>query len=154
MRFSISEEADPAARRRITEALTGRLPQWFGQPESNQRYAEQATHLEAWAARLDESEIGLVLLKRHSAVSAEIYWLAVDPAHHRRGIGRALIAAVEERLKQAGTRFLFVMTLHPEDPYEPYHRTRAFYERMGFELALSGPGGSSTEPLAWYLKVL
>jgi ribosomal protein S18 acetylase RimI-like enzyme len=157
MELSIAEEKDAAVRRRIQESLTARLPLWFGRREANRHYAEQAECLEAWAARRGGQEIGLLLLKRHSVVGAEIYWLGVDPDHHRQGIGRALVGAAEHRLKQEKARFLFVMTLHPEDPYEPYRRTRAFYERMGFELALStasGPNGPSADPLAYYLKLL
>jgi GNAT superfamily N-acetyltransferase len=157
MEVSIAEEKDPAFRRRILETLTARLPEWFGRDEANRHYAEQAEILEAWVARIDGRPEGLLLLKRHSAVSAEIYWLGVDPDHHRQGIGRALIGAVEHRLKEEKIRFLFVMTLHPEDPYEPYRRTRLFYERMGFALALSSGEAlatSSSNPLAYYLKLL
>ena len=53
--------------------------------QSNRHYAEQAETLDAWTARIDERARGLLLLKRHSTVSAEIYWLGVDPDHHRRG---------------------------------------------------------------------
>ena len=151
MGFSIVEEGDPAVRRRVVERLTARLPEWFGQPKSNRRYAEQAESLEAWIARLDGQETGLLLLKRHSPVSSEIHWLGVDPDQHRRGVGRGLVEAVEHRLKREKARYLFVMTLHPDDPYEPYRRTRAFYERLGFEFALSMPG-TAANPLAWYLK--
>jgi|SRR5688572_23749609 GNAT superfamily N-acetyltransferase len=155
MGVSIAREEDPAASRRLLEDLTTRLPEWFGQPESNRHYAEQAEILEAWTARIDGSARGLALLKRHSAVSAEIYWLGVDPDHHRQGIGRALIGAIEGRLRQEGLKYLFVMTLHPDDSYEPYRRTRAFYDRLGFELALThGLPGSSANPLAYYLKPL
>ncbi|SEP08767.1 Acetyltransferase (GNAT) family protein [Rhodospirillales bacterium URHD0017] len=148
MSISIAREEDPAASRRLLEALTARLPEWFAQPDANRHYAEQAEVLESWSARLDGRAHGLLLLKKHSAVGAEIYWLAVDPAHHRQGIGRALIAAIEGRLKQDRLKYLFVTTLHPDDPYEPYRRTRAFYERLGFELVLS------RQPLAYYLKLL
>ncbi|MBI2737896.1 MAG: GNAT family N-acetyltransferase [Rhodospirillales bacterium] len=134
MGVSVAREQDPAASRRLLEALTARLPQWFAQPDSNRHYAEQAEVLEAWTARVDGDARGLLLLKKHGAVSAEIYWLAVHSAHHRQGIGRAL--------------YLFVTTLHPDDPYEPYRHTRSFYERLGFELVLS------REPLAYYLKHL
>ena len=157
MEVSIVEEKDPALRRRILESLTARLPQWFAQADSNRHNAEQAQILEAWVARLDGRSVGLLLVKRHSAVSAEIYWLGVDPDHHRRGIGRALIGAVERQLRKEKIKFLFVMTLHPRDPYEPYRRTRLFYERMGFELALSSGhalAASSSDPLACYLKPL
>jgi GNAT superfamily N-acetyltransferase len=148
MGISIAREEDPAASRRLLETLTARLPEWFAQPESNRHYAEQAEILEAWVARLDGSARGLLLLKRHSAVSAEVYWLGVDPDHHREGIGKALIGAIENRLKQERVKYLVVATLHPDDPYEPYRRTRAFYGRLGFELLLS------RDPLAYYLKPL
>ena len=157
MGVSIAREKDPAANRRILETLTARLPDWFAQERSNRHYAEQAESLEAWVARIDGQAGGLLLLKRHSPVSAEIYWLGVDPDHHRRGVGRALIGAVERRLKEEKVKFLFVMTLHPQDSYEPYRRTRFFYERMGFELALSsgqGLAAASPNPLAYYLKPL
>jgi GNAT superfamily N-acetyltransferase len=157
MEVSVAEEEDPAFRRRILETLTKRLPPWFAQGEANRHYAEQAEILEAWVARIDRRAAGLLLLKRHSAVSAEIYWLGVDPDHHRQGIGKALIGTVERLLRDEKVRFLFVMTLHPEDPYEPYRRTRAFYERIGFELALSSGhalAASSSDPLAYYLKPL
>ena len=155
MGVSIVREEDPAASRRLLEALTTRLPEWFGQPESNRHYAEQAETLDAWTARIDGSARGLLLLKRHSAVSAEIYWLGVDPDHHRQGLGRALVGAIEGRLRREGLKYLFVMTLHPDDPHEPYRRTRAFYERLGFELVLTrDPPGSSPNPLAYYLKSL
>ena len=157
MGVAIAEEKDPGLRRRIVESLTARLPEWFGQAQSNRHYAEQAEKLEAWVARLGGEAVGLLLLKRHSTASAEIYWLGVDTQHHRQGLGRALLSAVEDRLKQERIKFLFVMTLHPDDPYEPYRRTRAFYESMGFELALSAPQGltgPTSNPLAYYLKPL
>jgi ribosomal protein S18 acetylase RimI-like enzyme len=148
MGVSIAREEDPTASRRLLEALTARLPQWFAQTDSNRHYAEQAEIMESWTARIDGHAHGLLLLKRHSAVSAEIYWLAVDPDHHRQGLGRALITTIEHRLRQDRLKYLFVTTLHPDDPYEPYRRTRTFYKRLGFELVLS------REPLASYLKPL
>jgi hypothetical protein len=66
-------------------------------------------------------------------------------------------AANRRILETLTARLPFVMRLHPDDPYEPYRRTRLFYERMGFELALSsgqGLAASSSNPLAYYLKPL
>ena len=157
MDVTVSQEKGSASNSRLLEALTARLPQWFAQAVANRHYAEQAEKLEAWIARLDGQAAGMLLLKRHSAKSSEIYWLGVDPSHHRRGIGRALIGALERQLREEKARFLFVTTLHPQVDYEPYQRTRAFYESIGFELALSsaqGPTGSSSDPLACYLKLL
>src|SRR5258708_32537227 len=130
MEVSIAEEKDPALRRRILETLTARLPEWFGRGESNRHYAAQAEILEAWVARIDGRAGGLLLIKRHSPVSAEIYWLGVDPHYHRQGIGKALIGVVERRVREEKIRVLVVMTLHPADPYEAYPRTPPFYGSM------------------------
>lgn len=157
MTASVAQEIDPAGTRGILETLTARLPQWFAQAGPNRHYADQAEVLEAWVARIDGRAVGLLLLKRHSAVSAEIYWLGVDPDQHRRGIGQALIEAAEHQLRDERVKFVFVMTLHPKVDHGPYQRTRSFYESMGFELALSAgqsPVGPTTDPLAYYLKSL
>jgi ribosomal protein S18 acetylase RimI-like enzyme len=157
MEVAVSQENGSAGNRGILENLTARLPQWFAQSEANRHFAEQAKILESWVARIDGRACGLLLIKRHSLVSAEIYWLGIDPDYHRQGVGRALIGAAEGQLRQEKIKFLFVMTLHPEDPYEPYRRTQLFYERMGFELALSSGQAivaSSSDPLAYYLKTL
>jgi GNAT superfamily N-acetyltransferase len=157
MAVAVTRQDGSATGRRLLEQLTGRLPQWFGQADSNRHYAEQAERLENWTARIDGNAVGLLLLKRHSPASAEIYWLGVDPDHHRSGIGRVLIESVEGHLRKERVKFLFVMTLHPDVDYEPYQRTRAFYERLGFAFALAtrqGPVGPSSDPLAYYLKSL
>jgi ribosomal protein S18 acetylase RimI-like enzyme len=157
MAFEIVREPDPHLRRALIEALTARLPQWFGRPDSNRHYARQAERLEGWVARRGGQGIGLLLMKRHGAVGGEIYWLGVDPDYHRAGVGRTLVERVERQLRENGTKFLFVSTLHPDDPYEPYQRTRRFYEAMGFEFAMSMDHGAN-EPgdnrLACYLKLL
>lgn len=50
--------------------------------------------------------------------------------------------------EQAEVLEALIDAIEGHDPYEPYRRTRAFYERLGFELVLS------REPLACYLKLL
>jgi ribosomal protein S18 acetylase RimI-like enzyme len=155
--FEIARETDPRLRRRLIEKLTAGLGPWFGRPDSNRHYAEQAEALDGWVARRDGQGRGLLLLKRHGVASAEIYWLGVDADHHREGIGRALVERVEGELREGGVRFLFVMTLHPDDPYEPYQRTRRFYEAMAYRFVLSmdhGTEGAGDDRLAYYLKLL
>ncbi len=157
MDISVTLEASPAIKRQILETLTARLPQWFGQAEPNRHYARQAESLEGWVARVGGEPAGLLLLKEHGPARAEIYWLGVDPDFHRHGVGRTLVQTVERRLEETGVRFLFLMTLHPDVEYEPYRRTRTFYESLGFAFALStnrGPVGPSADPLAYYVKAL
>lgn len=46
---------------------------------------------------------------------AHLYRLAVDPAHRRRGIGRRLIEAAEERFRAFGAFRADAMVLHDND---------------------------------------
>src|SRR5262249_19690935 len=75
---------------------------------------------------------GVLLAARHFSTSAEVYLLAVAPALHRRGIGRALIEALEAGLIADGRELLPVQTLGPALPDASYDQTRRFYLRMGF----------------------
>jgi GNAT superfamily N-acetyltransferase len=55
--------------------------------------------------------------------------LAVRPDAQGRGVGRALIAAVEADLRAGGQRLLLVETLGTDD----FARTRALYAAQGFQ---------------------
>jgi GNAT superfamily N-acetyltransferase len=154
MPLSISLEPDPQRKRQLQEQLTAGLPEWFGQPAANRAYAEQAEWLTGYVASKDGAPRGLLLLKTHSAVSAEIYWMGVDPAHHRSGIGRALVEAACAAARQDKALFMFVHTLHPRVAYEPYVRTRRFYEALGFHYMLEALGTDEANPLAIYMKRL
>ena len=58
----------------------------------------------------------------------DLYWIAVDPNAHRSGVGRRLLTATEEAVRQAGGRMLIAETSGTED-YEP---TRKFYFGTGY----------------------
>jgi ribosomal protein S18 acetylase RimI-like enzyme len=148
-------EPDLMRKRALHERLTAMLPEWFGRPESNAKYARQAELLDGYIAESEGVRRGLVLVKWTSPASAEIYWIGVDPAFRGSGIGRALIEAVSEAARKRGVRYLFVMTLHPDNPDEPYWQTRQFYEALGFIYVLEEQDPSDPDcPMAWYLKHL
>lgn len=58
----------------------------------------------------------------------DLYWLAVDPAAQGRGVGSALVKAVEQKLLDRGARLLVVETSSRPD----YAGTRRFYARSGY----------------------
>lgn len=58
----------------------------------------------------------------------DLYWIAVDPGLQSKGIGRALMALAEERVRAVGGRLLLVET-SGSDLYTP---TRAFYQRLAY----------------------
>ncbi len=63
--------------------------------------------------------------------SADLYWIAVDPACQGLGVGRALLAESERWLAEAGRPRVWVETAgRPQ-----YHPTRAFYLACGYHVA-------------------
>src|SRR5262249_45380835 len=99
--------------------------------------ADLPTYL-AWPAEVgvaaeERQAVGVLLAVRHFPAAAEIYLMAVDRALQRRGVGRALVDALERDLRADGVQFLQVKTLGPSEPYAAYERTREFYRRMRFE---------------------
>jgi GNAT superfamily N-acetyltransferase len=122
---------DPVA----VERLLRLLPTWFGIESAIRDYLDAARHLTtifAWPDQAGQPPVGVLLVARHFPVSAEVHLMAVDPARHREGIGRALVQRAESDLRADGVRVLSVKTLGPSHPDPGYARTRAFYQALDF----------------------
>lgn len=64
------------------------------------------------------------------ATRFDLYWIAVAPGRQRGGLGRALLAEAERRASGEGATEMTIDTAgRPQ-----YAPTRAFYERMGYEV--------------------
>src|SRR5262245_24551463 len=112
--------------------LLERLPGWFGIPSSVDDYVEKADIWPSVIASLGRSDVGIITVRHHSAYAAEVYVMAVDPDHHRQGIGRAMLEHLEDGLARSGVEFLQVKTLSPARPDANYDMTRRFYHAYGF----------------------
>lgn len=123
------EEAEQRAK--TAEKILTALPDWFGLPDSTREYIEQCRELPFWAAVQESGPVGFVSLKATGRQAAELHCMGVLPHLHRRGIGRALLAALEAHARASGFRLLQVKTVD-EGHYPEYDRTIAFYESMGF----------------------
>lgn len=60
----------------------------------------------------------------------DLYWIAVDSNSHRNGVGRGLLTACEDAVRQAGGRMLIAETSGTSH----YESTRKFYSGMGYSL--------------------
>jgi GNAT superfamily N-acetyltransferase len=83
-------------------------------------------------ADLDGRAVGLAHLQVAPAIEldgpvAKIGALVVDEAHRGRGIGRALVDALEDEARTRGCGVLFLTTADGRDD------AHAFYERLGLE---------------------
>ncbi len=126
-------EHDAERRAAICRDLLGRLPDWFGIPESVVKYIDEVRS-RSMSVALDETDaiLGFATLERVTPIMAELHLIAVLPSLHRRGIGHALVASTEAAARAQGAAMLTVKTLAPTVAYAPYDATRAFYRGCGF----------------------
>lgn len=124
----IEKRQDPASVRQILDSLPG----WFGVEEAVDAYVRDASRLDSFLALLGRETVGVALVKRHFPESAELSLIAVEDSHRGKGLGSALLAAVETALASEGCRFLQVHTVGPSFKDESYAQTRAFYRSLGF----------------------
>jgi ribosomal protein S18 acetylase RimI-like enzyme len=80
-----------------------------------------------WVAEEDQV-IGMVGVERRDQASAELRRMAVDAAHRRRGVARALLAMAEEFCRQARYRKVILSTS------ELQLAARRLYESGGYRL--------------------
>lgn len=146
---------DPGARTVHCRALTALLPGWFALPEANEHYATGIAGLDCYGAFDGTGACrGLVALKPHFAGALEIWWLAVDPAWHGKGVGTALMAAAEGFARDSGRVDMVVLTLSPESDDPGYGATRAFYAARGFRPLIALDHGPDDDPLMWMIRTL
>ncbi len=121
--------SDHEAIAQIADSLTG----WFNE-EGKHNMRIDLPYLGGYVA-VDESgsPVGFLLFFVYEA-RAHIAWMGVRLAHHRQGIGKALVERLEADMLSVGVRELEVYTLGDSVDYEPYKRTRAFYRAMGFRV--------------------
>jgi len=60
----------------------------------------------------------------------DIYWIAVTPQKQGQGIGSALVAFAEDKIREARGRLVLVET----SSQPQYEETRRFYQHQGYEL--------------------
>ncbi|MFI2489701.1 GNAT family N-acetyltransferase [Promicromonospora kroppenstedtii] len=142
------------------------LPEWFGIDRFTHEYVDAAARFPNYVAVATEDPgvdggaipaddvLGVLLLDQRYPTSAEVHLLAVRRKHHRAGIGRTLMARVEEDLRAQGVRLLSVKTLGPS-AYDPgFDQTRAFYRACGFHPVEEFPDLWADDPCLLMVKAL
>lgn len=112
-------------------AILRALSQWFGIESAIVEYGEDLKSLDGFTASEGDGLIGFVGLKRYGTASVEINVIGVHPEHRGKGLGSALLKAVESSL-DGSVRLLHMKTLAPTHPDPNYAETRAFWKAKGF----------------------
>jgi N-acetylglutamate synthase-like GNAT family acetyltransferase len=125
------------ARLEDAEALAALIGQ-LGYPTTAEATAERLARLEASeadrvvVAELEGQVVGLASLHaslsvEHDEPAAKLSAIVIDAAHRGRGIGDALVTAMEAEARQRGCCLIFLTTA------ERRADAHAFYRRLGYE---------------------
>lgn len=128
----ITKIDDTELKAKIADMILHKLPQWFGIEKSILEYINGLKEKYFYAAYNNDNVVGFVSLKINNKYTGEIYVIGVLEEFHRCGIGKKLIKKIEDHLKEDKYKYMMVKTLGDSCDYEPYKRTRMFYESIGF----------------------
>lgn len=95
------------------------------QPRGSERDALDTHSWHRMACLAGREPVGVARLHLIDPATAQIRYMAVEPAFQRRGIGRALTRALEEQAMQLGAG---TIVLHARETCV------GFYERLGYEV--------------------
>jgi GNAT superfamily N-acetyltransferase len=113
--------------------VVNELPLWFDE-DARQRAIPVDLHFQDGFVALDDDQVLGFVTFFVAEGRVTIGWMGVRPSHHRRGIGGALLKAVEKFCRSAGIGEIATYTLGDAVDYEPYEGTRAFYFKHGFHI--------------------
>jgi ribosomal protein S18 acetylase RimI-like enzyme len=93
-------------------------------------YQDGQEDYQVFIATVEGTVAGYVCIGRNAVTvgTFELYWIAVDPAFQRRGVGGTLMETAEAEAVSQGGRMMVVET-SSMDNYGP---TRAFYRGLGY----------------------
>lgn len=124
---------DPSKAEKVCRTLTAGLPEWFGIPEANERYAKGCTERTSFAVKLDDDYIAMITLEFPFPNNANIYWMAVNKKYHGQNIGSQLLKAAEKYCVEQGFKTITVETLSPKEKDPQYLQTYQFYKKNEFK---------------------
>ncbi len=113
-------------------AIVAAAPEHFDADVADEMREAVAAGETAWVAVDGGRPVGVVLVPRPFAQTAELRYLAVRTEHRSCGIGGALVERAAASLLADGVRLVVVYTLDESIEYAPYERTRAFWRQHGF----------------------
>ena len=81
------EELDSDTAEKACRSITATLPEWFGIPEANERYALGVKDRTSFGILINGQYVGMIAIEMPFPNNANIYWMAIAKDYHRKGMG-------------------------------------------------------------------
>lgn len=128
VRLRRAREADVPRLAAVARAAYERYVPRIGRPPRPmvESYAAVVARHDVTVAERDGAVVGLVVLVADDGEGFLLDNIAVDPAHHGSGVGRALLEYAEREARRAGFDSLYLFT------HELMTENQALYARVGY----------------------
>ena len=100
--MEIVEIINDVEKKNITRDILEALPDWFGIPESREKYIRDSSDKIFFCAYKDEKPVGFLYLKQTGKDTVELAVMGVLKEYHRNGIGKALFECAKNVICQKG----------------------------------------------------
>jgi ribosomal protein S18 acetylase RimI-like enzyme len=137
LEHKIVEIKDNKNKAEYTNIILRKLPEWFGNEESLQKYVNTVNKYPFWTVFDEDNCIGFISGKIHYNRTGDIYVCGIDPTYQGKGIGTLLYKELEKYFIGNGCEYVIVKTLSEIVEYKPYLETKKFYLKMGFKELLT-----------------
>jgi len=131
--IEIREVKESQQKMDITDKVLRALPEWFGNDSANADYIATSADLPFWAVFSKGEPIGFLAAKAYNTLHIGLYTMGILSEYQRMSIGRGLFNTFQNYCLNNGYTYMSVKTLDYSCDYEPYNKTRKFYEAMGFQ---------------------
>jgi len=125
-------QLNPVESEEACRNIAATLPEWFGIPEVNERYAKGVKERLTLGYVVDGNCLGLLSLEFPFPTTANIYWMGIQRDARGKGIGTALLQYAERLCQEKKIYSLTVETLSPKEEDSNYLHTFQFYMKRGF----------------------
>jgi GNAT superfamily N-acetyltransferase len=107
------------------------LPEWFTETARHKTMPVDLRYEEGFVAWESKTVVGFITLYVAEG-KLNIGWLGVRKDFQRKGVGKELLHAAEDRARELGISEIATYTLGDGIDYAPYEQTRNFYFKNGF----------------------
>lgn len=154
MDFIVKEIKNKKEKEKISRETLNDLPEWFGLPESTEKYITDSQGKPFLASFYKDEVVGFIVLNATSPDCADIFVMGIKKKFHHQGAATQLNEEYEKMAKTLGYSYSQVKTVQ-SGHYKEYDITNKFYKSIGYkELEVFPTLWDENNPCQIYIKYI